>query len=158
MATIANRVVSYVSSSGSRYYFSEEGVYRVSNHWGRAANCRWRLQASTTYQNQHTKIGYARWIDFYCNDEHSKLYYITVDFGTKTITYHHKDAEGFRGSAALITAGATAKRIALIKLVLTTSDWAKHIMYSSLEELRRSVVYDLITTETSFIQIKQKHL
>jgi hypothetical protein len=46
----------------------------------------------------------------------------------------------------------------LIKLVLTTSDWAKHIMYSSLEELRRSVVYDLITTEASFIQIKQKHL
>ena len=41
--TISNIEWHYKSKSGSGYCFTEQGVYRISNHWGRAANCRWRL-------------------------------------------------------------------------------------------------------------------
>ena len=44
--------LSYKSNSGSEYYFTEIGVYRKSNHWGRAANCRWRLITNSEYKNQ----------------------------------------------------------------------------------------------------------
>ena len=37
----------YTSKSGSSYYFVESGVYRFSNHWGRAANCKWRLSRNS---------------------------------------------------------------------------------------------------------------
>ena len=42
----------YKSKSGSSYFFTEEGVYRSSNHWGRAANCRWRLIAISNAKMQ----------------------------------------------------------------------------------------------------------
>ena len=42
----------FISKSGSEYYFTEKGVYRISNHWGRAANCRWRLITDSEYKNQ----------------------------------------------------------------------------------------------------------
>lgn len=156
-ATIAELAIAYTSSSGSRYIFSTDGVYRISNHWGRAANCRWRLEVLAGYQNQCTKVGFARWTDFYPNDEHSNLFYITVDFSTNAIQYHHKNGLGSIGGSVLRNAGATAKRIAIIKQVLTTLDWAKYLNYESLDELRRAVVFDLLTTEATFIQIKQKH-
>ncbi len=65
--------INYKSKSGSQYIFTETGVYRISNHWGRAANCRWRLESLKDYKNQQTKIGFALWTDFYNNDENSKL-------------------------------------------------------------------------------------
>jgi hypothetical protein len=156
-ATIPASAGSYISTSGSRYHFSTEGVYRVSNHWGRAAHCRWRLAALPGYQNQQTKVGFARWTDFHPNDEHSKLFYITVDLSTTEVQYHHKDAGGTIGTAVLRNAGATAKRITLIKQVLTTTDWARYLYYESMAELRRLVVHDLVTSDATFIQIKQKH-
>ncbi|MFM2214548.1 MAG: hypothetical protein RL427_1811 [Bacteroidota bacterium] len=157
LATIAGIPISYTSASGSRYIFSKEGVYRISNHWGRAANCRWRLKVLEGYQNQQTKVGFAFWSDFYSNDDYSLLFYITVDFETNDIRYHHKDFALSQGNAILRNVVGTTKRIALIKQVLTTSDWAKYLSYESFDELRRLVVYDLITTEATFIQIKQKH-
>lgn len=157
LTTIAGMTIGYTSESGSQYIFSAEGVYRISNHWGRAANCRWRLESLEGYQNQHTTAGFARWTDFYPNDDHSNLFYITVDFSTLVVQYHHRDGVGSKGAALLRTAGATAKRISIIKQVLTTSDWAKYLHYESLDALRRKVVLDLITTNATFIQIKQKH-
>ena len=35
----------YTSKSDSAYFYTKEGVYRKSNHWGRAAKCRWVLES-----------------------------------------------------------------------------------------------------------------
>jgi len=147
----------YNSRSGSRYIFTEKGVYRISNHWGRVANCRWRLQALTGYINQQLKIGYANWTDFYSNDEHSKLFFITVNYDLQTVQYHHRDSVVPRNNAILRTAGATAKRMIVIKEVVTNTDWARYLDYSSLAELRISILDDLLATDATFIAIKQKH-
>jgi hypothetical protein len=74
----------FQSKSGSTYYFTEEGVYRSSNHWGRAANCRWRLisQSIAKVNNSQTRIGFAKWTDFYPNNDTDALFYIVVDFET----------------------------------------------------------------------------
>ncbi len=66
---LADVKLGYKSNSGSEYYFTEIGVYRKSNHWGRAANCRWRLLVNSEYKNQTEIIGFARWNDFYSNNE-----------------------------------------------------------------------------------------
>ena len=48
--TIQNLKPNYKSKSGSSYFFTDQGVYRLSNHWGRAANCKWRLEISSKSQ------------------------------------------------------------------------------------------------------------
>src|SRR5690554_1176140 len=58
----------YISKYGSRYFFTEEGVYRYSNHWGRVGNCRWRLE-SVDYKQQTMYWGFCRWEHFYENKE-----------------------------------------------------------------------------------------
>jgi hypothetical protein len=40
---IENLKLQYDSKSGSKYFYSKEGMYRWSNHWGRLANSKWRL-------------------------------------------------------------------------------------------------------------------
>ena len=154
---IAGYEVHYSSRSGSRYLFTETGVYRISNHWGRAANCRWRLQSLGDYKNQQLKIGYANWTDFYLNDEHTKLFFITVDYDLATVQFHHRDSVIPRNEALLRTAGATAKRMILVKKVLTETHWAIHLQYASLEALRKRIIAELITNDTPFIAIKKKH-
>ncbi|MFM7895471.1 MAG: hypothetical protein ACKO8L_05955, partial [Flavobacterium sp.] len=90
VATIPNIEWHYKSKSGSGYCFTEEGVYRISNHWGRAANCRWRLISEIKNPNQKERIGYAKWTDFYPNNETENFFYVEVNFETKEATFQHK--------------------------------------------------------------------
>lgn len=59
-----------VSSRGrvsSRYWYTEEGVYRESSHWGRnVATCDWYLNTLpiTGLQTTKKKTGFCRWKDF----------------------------------------------------------------------------------------------
>jgi hypothetical protein len=78
----------FKSKSGSEYYFTTEGVYRTSNHWGRAANCRWRLVSQGNYKSQHTIVGFAKWTDFYPNDETAKLFFIQYLAVLKFLNLH----------------------------------------------------------------------
>jgi hypothetical protein len=70
----------HVSSSGSRYFFTPEGVYRISNHWGRAAACRWRLKGFDGKIAKHIPAGFAKWSDFYPYDPQKYWFYIRNDF------------------------------------------------------------------------------
>ena len=47
---IKNLKLNFKSKSGSSYYFVENGVYRLSNHWSRVANCKWRLDKNLNKQ------------------------------------------------------------------------------------------------------------
>ncbi|WP_396149323.1 hypothetical protein [Flavobacterium sp.] len=148
----------FKSKSGSEYFFTEEGVYRISNHWGRAANCRWRLLPLTNYKNQHTKIGFARWTDFYPNDETANLFFIQVDSEQKTIDFFHKDMPFYDGKAALRNASETAKTIKSIKQILNEDDWAKYLEYEDLEGLRNDVVKKMIYDGMSFGEARRNLL
>ncbi|MGL2966100.1 hypothetical protein [Flavobacterium sp. XGLA_31] len=157
LEAIAGLAISYQSPSGSKYIFNDTGVYRISNHWGRAANCRWRLEPLEAYKNQHVKVGFALWTDFYPNDESSKLFYVTANLETNEVSFHHKDAQPYDEKSVLRNAAETAKTIKAVRQVLTETHWANHLQYDQLSTLRKEIVNELITTEKPFILIKQKY-
>ncbi|WP_338378287.1 hypothetical protein [uncultured Flavobacterium sp.] len=162
LETINNLIPNYSSKSGSQYYFVEEGLYRVSNHWGRAANCRWKLDSSTmkttSSKNNSSKIGYANWSDFYPNNEQENLFYIQVDFATKTVDFLHKDNPKYDGKSVCRNASETAKRIKVCKEVLLEDKWCNYLVYDDLNKLKKEVIHELIYTNTTFITIKQNYL
>jgi hypothetical protein len=154
---VENTKPSYKSKSGSIYYFSNEGVFRVSNHWGRAANCRWRLLSNEKIKSQTEKCGFANWTDFYPNNETEKLFYIEVNWETEEINFQHKSNPNFN-NFALRNANATAKRIQTIKEILQTESWAKYLEYEDISILRKEITNQLIHSEIPFLKIKQQFL
>lgn len=148
----------YKSKSGSSYYFTEEGVYRCSNHWGRAANCRWRLISEIKNPNQKARIGYAKWTDFYPNNETEALFYIEVNFETLVVTFQHKNHPNYDGIAIARTAAETAKVIRQIKEVLETDAWAKYYDTTSIDSLRRDIIHQLCFSTLSLLEIKHNLL
>lgn len=155
---IENLPLSHKSKSGSGYVFTEVGVYRISNHWGRAANCRWRLIANENYKSQQTKVGFANWTDFYPNDEISKLFFIKVNFDTIEVNFYHKLSPYYEPKYVLRNASETAKTIKIIKEILTETAWSKYLQFDDLDELRKEIVEQLITTEKSFLEVKKEYL
>ena len=148
----------FKSKSGSEYYFTEEGVYRISNHWGRAANCRWKLIPLSEYKNQQTKIGFAKWTDFYPNDDLANLFFIQVDFEQKTVEFFHKDMPLYDGKAVFRNASETAKTIKTIKQILIEDDWAKYLKFDDLEVLRKEMIELIIYKGKSFMEAKKDFL
>lgn len=71
----------FESNSGSRYWYSKEGLTRGSNHWGcHVANCDWALHmknGKTTYGEScwaaktfnEEKYGFVKWEDFVLKPE-----------------------------------------------------------------------------------------
>jgi hypothetical protein len=158
-ASIPNIDWHYKSKSGSGYCFTEEGVYRISNHWGRAANCRWRLisnaSSNSKINNSQNRIGYAKWTDFYPNNETENFFYIEVNFETKEATFQHKNNPNYDGKSVLRNASETAKIIRQIKEILESDAWAKYLDFDDLEELRKTIILKLIQTSISFAEIKR---
>ena len=144
------------SKSGSSYSFTAEGVYRSSNHWGRAANCRWRLlsNSNSKINNSKNKIGYAKWTDFYWNNETEKLFYIEVNFDTKEVTFQHKNNPNYDGKAVLRNASEIAKVIRQIKEILESDFWAKYFNFENLEEVRKTTIQKLMNTNIPLNKIK----
>ncbi len=161
--TVSELKWDYKSKSGSGYCFTKEGVYRISNHWGRAANCRWRLisntnlNSSSKVNNSQNRIGYANWTDFYPSNETENLFYIEVNFEIKNVTFQHKFNPNYDGKAVLRNASETAKVIRQIKEILESETWAKYLNFDDLEQLRKEIILQLITTNTS-LQILKKEL
>lgn len=158
LAVIENRKPDYKSKSNSSYYFTEDGVYRLSNHWGRAANCKWRLQSLPTATASRTKLGFALWSSFHADNDTEKLYFITVDFEAKTAYYQHKGSELFREEYVLRTASSTTKIIKSIRDILTQDAWAKHFNGIPIIELRKRIVHQLLTTDRTLQEIKKEIL
>jgi len=53
------------SSISSRYWYTEEGVYRKSNHWGKCRDCYWTIDGE---ESDEEMIGFCRWEDFRDDD------------------------------------------------------------------------------------------
>lgn len=150
--------ISYTSQSGSQYIFTAEGLYRVSNHWGRVANCHWRLIPLSEFKNQNITVAFAHWTDFYSNDDTSKLFFIKVNWETMEVNFYHKLTAEANEKVVLRNAKDTAKTIRTIKEVLTQQDWAKYLKYENFETLRNEVVNELVNTNKSFLEVKKAHL
>ena len=155
---IQNLKCNYSSKSKSQYFFNDIGVYRLSNHWGRASNCRWRLSANNKLVNQQNLVGFAKWTDFFPNDETSNLYFIAVDFNTNDVNFYHKNCSSYDGKATLRNAFQTAKIIQNIKLILNDAAWAKHLKFEDYAILQTDIINQLIFSNKTFIEIKRNYL
>lgn len=145
----------YHSASGSKYYYTKEGMYRWSNHWGRFANSKWRLMALEPATSSKYKIGFARWEEFYPDNAEEELYYIVVDYDKKIVYYQHKLNPIYDGKAILRTSFQTAKRVKQIRNLLELTNWAKYFDYDDIDVLRKKIIEELITTERSLEEIKR---
>ncbi len=151
----------YKSKSGSSYYFAETGVYRLSNHWGRAANCKWRLSGNSKVQNisdNRTKLGYANWSDFYPDNDFEKLYFIEADYKNKAVNFFHNQNENYLDEKILRTATDTTKLIKQIRTLLDETAWTKYLKEENIEALRKEIIEELINTTKSFQEIRKEYL
>lgn len=151
---LPNKQPDYKSKSNSLYYFTEEGVFRKSNHWGRAANCRWKL-ISKSYKSQNEIVAFARWVDFYPNNDSEKLYFIQINSNYE-VTFHHKFESIYTTKDVLRTALETSKRIKIINEVLENENWSKYIKHTQFEKLEELMLKELLCSNKSFQDIKRE--
>ncbi len=142
----------FQSKSGSYYYYTEDGVFRYSNHWGRVANCRWKIQGINQYKNQKYYVGYANWSDFYPLNSTDKVYYLEVDYQKACVVIkrikNDKEEKYF-----LMTADFAHKRLKQIQTLFKEYKWASYYN-AEIEELRKNIIDKLITTNKSLQELK----
>jgi hypothetical protein len=159
LQNIQNLKPDYKSDAGSQYFYNKDGMYRLSNHWGRLANSKWRLIASDLYENESKfKLGFANWENFYPDNNHENLYYLEYDSSNQTINYQHKNNPIFDNKPVLRSSLETAKRIKQARNILTLSSWAKYFENDNIEELRTVIINELIFTNKTLDEIKRNLL
>jgi hypothetical protein len=144
----------FESDAGSKYFYSEKGMFRLSNHWGKLANSKWRLIALQPETVSKTKLGFANWNDFYPDNDADEIYYLEYNPSDQTINYQHKKNPDFDGKAILRTTFETRKRIKQARNILILSSWAKYYE-SDIEDLRKKIINELIFTEKTLEEIKR---
>ena len=142
----------FQSKSGSYYYYTENGVFRYSNHWGRVANCRWKIQGIDQYKNQNYYVGYANWSDFYPLNSTDKVFYLEADYvehkvSIKRIQYNSEEAH------FLMTSELAHQRLKQIQSLLKEYKWARYFE-EDIEVLRKRLIDQLIHTNKSLQQLK----
>tara|TARA_B110000091_G_scaffold2744_1_gene2634 strand:- start:632 stop:1213 length:582 start_codon:yes stop_codon:yes gene_type:complete len=143
----------YKSKSESSYFYTEEGVYRKSNHWGRVANCRWKLIAEENYKNQTTVIGFAKWANFFPLNSKEKLFFIEVNFDKKTaeIKSNNKTPKAY-----LFNFPEATKRKKEITHLFKETKWANYFELD-IAELRCEIISEYIHSDKTLQQIKKEH-
>lgn len=145
----------YISKHGSQYFFTEDGVYRYSNHWGRVGNCRWRLE-NIDYKQQTNYRGFCRWEHFYENREGIPLFFIEQTDDGSYCCNHKSNANG--KEVVLRTAADAAKILKKIKELTSETSWAKYLKYDDLEELKKYFITELIHSSKNFNQIRKEYI
>lgn len=151
----------YKSKSGSCYYFVESGVYRLSNHWSRVANCKWRLDANSKLQTSNsnrTKLGYANWSDFYSDNDIDKIYFLEANYESKTVNFYHKQSSNYSSDKVLRSSSETTKIIKQIRTLFEEIAWAKYLNEDNIDVLRKDVIEEMMTTNQTFQEIRKRLL
>ncbi|WP_420552762.1 hypothetical protein [Tenacibaculum aiptasiae] len=143
----------YQSKSGSLYYYTEDGVYRYSNHWGRVANCRWKIKGIENYRNQNYYVGYANWKDFYPLNDVDKVFYLEVDFKNKQVKIQ-RIGKGMNENVFLMTSELVHKRLKQIQTLFKEYKWAKYYD-EDIDVLRKEIILNLISSNKSLQVLKQ---
>ena len=152
---IENLEVQFESKSGSTYYYTELGMYRLSNHWGRLANSKWRLEPMAPASSSKTKLGFSAWDDFYSDNAEEELYYLEVNYTNNTVNYQHKNNPNYDDKAMLRTSFETTKKIKQIRNLFNLTSWAKYFEYDDLDLLRQHIINQLIFTNKTLEEIKR---
>jgi len=147
--------VQYDSKSGSKYFYTKEGMFRLSNHWGRLANSKWRLEPLYPESESKLKIGFASWDSFYPDNSEEELYYIEVNYIQKTANYQHKNNPDYDTKAILRTSFETTKKIKQIRNLFQLTSWAKYFEYEDIEDLRKLIIEQLIYSNKTLEEIKR---
>jgi hypothetical protein len=153
---IEGLALQYESKSGSSYYYTKIGMYRLSNHWGRLANSKWRLEALEPESESKFKLGFAPWSSFYPDNAVDSLYYIEMNYVKNTVNYQHKNNPDYDGKAVLRTSFETTKKIKQIRNLLNLTSWAKYFEYEDLDDLRNDIIIELIFTDKALEEIKRE--
>ena len=140
----------YKSSSESMYFYTDEGVFRKANHWGRVANCRWKLISNEHYKNQNIVIGFAKWTDFYPINSTQKIFYIEVDFENKLAKLQPKKETT---PNYLFTFSEAQKRVKQIKHLFKDDKWTTYFDVEK-EDLIFRVISELINSDKTLQEIK----
>ncbi|MES2575365.1 MAG: hypothetical protein V4572_10510 [Bacteroidota bacterium] len=148
--------VQYDSKSGSKYFYTEEGMYRLSNHWGRLANSKWRLEPMEPETASKTKLGFAFWNEFYPDNAEEELYYLEANYTKNTVNYQHKNNPNYDKKAILRTSFETTKKIKQIRNLFALTSWAKYFEYDDLDELRKEIIEQLIFSNKTLEEIKRE--
>ena len=143
----------YKSKGNSFYYYTKDGVYRKSNHWGRVANCRWKLISKSPYKNQVCVVGFAKWSAFTSINSNDKRFYIEVDLEKTNVDY--KISNTTVGNF-LFSYSEVLKRVQEIKKVLAPKSWISYLG-SDTESLKKEIINDLINSSESLVSIKQRY-
>jgi ribosomal protein S8 len=154
---LTNKTPDFTSRSGSQYFYTEAGVYRISSHWGRAATCRWRLQTDANNFRNVTKVGFAEWSSFYKDNEIEKLYFIQKSEFTQKYEYYHKQESFYKTEYTLRTASETRKVLRQLKTITTETKWAKYIPHDDLDHLRNHLINGLLTTTKTLPELRRSY-
>lgn len=150
---LKDKRIHYKSKFGSCYFYTEKGVYRYSNHWGRVANCRWKIKGIEEYKNQVYYVGFARWVEFFPLNNFEKEFYLDVDFSTgETIIYRITETE--TNPRFLMTLDLAFKRLKQIKTLFKDYKWALYYN-ESIGIVRTALIQKLINTDKPLQELKQ---
>lgn len=140
----------YKSKSNSKYYYTEEGVYRKSNHWGRVANCRWKLITINRYKNQKEVTGFAKWTDFVSTQSLEKQFTITVDYKINKAKIVLKDKET---KAKLFNYSEAIDKLKEINNLLKHDRWTSYYKYDPIF-LKRKLIEMRFNSDESLPKLK----
>jgi hypothetical protein len=145
------------SEHQSEYHFTKEGVYRKSNHWGRVGNCRWKLNSQASKTNQVNRVGFAKWSDFFPNDEQKALFYVFLNSQDEPQMGHVQEDCYDAIYPKRILADAQ-KRIKEINAVLQDQKWAAYLIFDDFEILKNQVLTELLNSKKTWTEIKRGFL
>ncbi|REH52541.1 hypothetical protein C7448_103276 [Tenacibaculum gallaicum] len=142
----------FQSKSGSYYYYTEDGVFRYSNHWGRVANCRWKIKGIEDYKNQKYYVGYANWSSFYPLNSIDKVFYLEVDY-TKAKASIKRVQEGLENNHFLMNSELVHQRLKQIQTLFKEYKWARYYE-EDIDVLRKKIINKLVITNKTLQQVK----
>ena len=144
--------IDFKSDSGSEYYYTENGVFRFSNHWGKAATSKWRLIPDEK-NIAKTKLGFANWNDFHKDNLVDKLYFLEVDFEVNKVFFNHKNNLKPNENPVLRTSTETSKVIRQVRKLLENDKWAT---YFETKNIKQKIIHKIIYSEKTLFEIKQQ--
>ena len=144
----------FQSKSGSYYSYTEEGVYRYSNHWGRVATCRWKIKGIENYKNQNYYVGFAKWSDFYSLNDTDKVFYLEVNYETEQVKIL-RIADEKANTQYLMNSLLAHKRLKQIQTLFKEYKWAKYID-GPINEVRKILIEKLITSNKDLDRLKRE--
>ncbi len=144
----------YQSKSGSLYFYADDGVYRYSNHWGRVANCRWKIKGVENYKSQNYYVGFAKWIDFYPLNDFDKVFYLEVDFNKQQARIK-RIGNVANTDKFLMTSEFVHQRLKQIQTLFKEYKWAKYFD-DDIDVVRKKLILGLVTSNKAIQQLKQQ--